>query len=259
MNRKQQFLLIIYLLIILKPIYAQEDPVITLGKTHFIVGYTEDKEVVQQSTVPEAKTGRPQITSDTHAIPYNLVSDNRVKSAYFSPEDDIRSVLLYLIAQETKSIRIAMFTFTEKKLAQALNDAQLRGVQVEVVVDPSNIYSPYSKLSLLHQGRIKLFVYNANHMQKKGPSLMHNKFALFGNNILGKSLVFTGSLNFTRSAHRSNQENVLVLDDELLVNRYEKKFEQLKESSDHYQERNAVKQTKKSINTGVKLVSEKLG
>lgn len=245
MKRNQIFLLIVYLLLILKPLCAQEDSVNTyvdtLGKTHFIVGYTEDNK-----TVAKSADVKPQIIHDAHAIPYNLVCDTGVKSVYFSPDDDVRSVLLYLIAQETKSIRIAMFTFTERKLAQALIDAQSRGVQVEIVVDQSNIYSPYNKLTLLHLGHVKLFVYNASAAPIKGVSLMHNKFALFEKNILGKSLVCTGSFNFTRSAHRSNQENIVVLDDVLLVNKYIKKFEQLKESSDHYQERNAVKRTKKA-------------
>ena len=57
---------------------------------------------------------------------------------------------------------------------------------------------------------------------------MHNKFVLFENNILGKSLVSTGSFNFTRAAHRNNQENILVLDDDLFVMKYGKKFEQIK-------------------------------
>jgi len=236
MKHTQQILVIIFCLIALKPIHAQEAPESTFKKTHFIVGYTEDKKTTQpQEPIPEKQT-----------TPYNLICNDCVKSAYFSPDDDVRSVLLYLIAQETKSIRIAMFTFTENKLAQALVDAKLRGVQVEVVVDQSNVYSRYNKLSLLHQGDVKLFVYSGHCMQKNIPSLMHNKFILFEKNILGKSLVWTGSFNFTRAAHRNNQENVLVLDDDLFVTKYGKKFEQLKECSDHYQERSAVKQTKKS-------------
>lgn len=231
----KQILIIIFCLIVCKPIHAQETPPETFKKTHFIVGYTEDQKVVQ----PE------KVVIEKNTSPYNLICNDCVKSAYFSPDDDVRSVLLYLIAQETKSIRIAMFTFTERKLAQALIDAKLRGVQVEIVVDQSNIYNRYNKLSLLHQGGVKLFVYNGNCVQKNIPSLMHNKFVLFEKNILGKSLVCTGSFNFTRAAHRSNQENVLVLDDDLFVTKYGKKFEQLKECSDHYQERNAVKQTKK--------------
>lgn len=236
MNYTQKIILLSYF-VSLTPMQAQEkEQTPALGKTHFIVGYTEEKKVEQQ----------PEPITQTHAIPHNLICDNCVKSAYFSPDDDVRSVLLYLIAQETKSIRIAMFTFTERKLAQALVEAQSRGVQVEMVVDQSNIYSRYNKLSPMYQGRVKLFVYNGKCIQKKVPSLMHNKFALFGKNILGKSLVCTGSFNFTRAAHRSNQENVLILDDNMLVTKYEKKFEQLKECSDHYQERNAVRQTKKT-------------
>lgn len=241
MKQTHQFLLLIFHITFL-PLFAEETSE-TLGKTHFIVGYTEDK----KSAVAEAMADRPQIIPTTHPdIPYNLVSNDCVRCAYFSPEDSVRSVLLYLIAQETKYIHVAMFNFTERKLAQALVDAHVRGVHVEVVVDQANIYSPYSKLSLLDQGGVKLFIYNARCIQKNVSSLMHNKFVVFGNNILGKSLVCTGSFNFTRAAHHSNQENVLVLDDAMVITKYGKKFEQLKECSDHYQKRNAVKNTKKS-------------
>ncbi len=48
MNCKQQSLLILYLLMIVRPLCAQEEPAVALGKTHFIVGYTEDKKVEQQ-------------------------------------------------------------------------------------------------------------------------------------------------------------------------------------------------------------------
>jgi phosphatidylserine/phosphatidylglycerophosphate/cardiolipin synthase-like enzyme len=234
-------LLIAFCIISIKPLLAEENSEATFGKTHFIVGYTEDKKPAEESGDNKEQPTQ-EIRQD---IPYNLVCNDCVKCVYFSPDDNVRSVLLYLIEQETKYIQIAMFNFTERKLAQALIDAHARGVEIEVVVDPSNVYNPYGKLSLLHQGGVKLFVYNPRSMQKNVPSLMHNKFVVFGNNILGKSLVCTGSFNFTRAAHHSNQENVLILDDSTIVTRYGKKFEQLKEYSDYYQKRNAVRQTKR--------------
>jgi phosphatidylserine/phosphatidylglycerophosphate/cardiolipin synthase-like enzyme len=232
MNMKQRSLALLYLFVIVYPLAGEEKSASHLGKTHFIVGYPESKHdnVVVKST-------------DNSAIPYNLMCNDCVKNVYFSPNDDIRSVLLYLIEQETQYIHIAMFNFTEKKLAQALVDAQLRGVKVEVVVDQSNMYSPYGKLSILHQGQVKVFVYNTN--RKSRSSLMHNKFALFGNNIIGKSLICTGSFNFTRAAYSSNEENILVLDDTILVTKYADKFEQLKESSDIYRESKNVRQVKR--------------
>ena len=58
---------------------------------------------------------------------------------------------------------------------------------------------------------------------------MHNKFILFGKNVGGKSLFWTGSFNFTKSAKMNNQENVVILDEIQLIDRYNKQFAVLKE------------------------------
>ena len=51
---------------------------------------------------------------------------------------------------------------------------------------------------------------------------MHNKFAIFD----GKLLV-TGSYNWTDSGERFNHENVVILDDPAVVQRYKDSFEHL--------------------------------
>jgi len=51
---------------------------------------------------------------------------------------------------------------------------------------------------------------------------MHHKFAIFD----GKLLV-TGSYNWTDSAERYNHENVLVLEDPAIINRYQTRFNRL--------------------------------
>jgi len=55
-----------------------------------------------------------------------------------------------------------------------------------------------------------------------GRGIMHHKFAIFD----GKLLV-TGSYNWTDSAERYNHENVLVLEDPAIINRYQTRFNRL--------------------------------
>jgi phosphatidylserine/phosphatidylglycerophosphate/cardiolipin synthase-like enzyme len=207
-----------------------------LGVKHFILGYSDyDK---QKNPTPI------QHPTSAGAIPFNLVRDNRIKAAFFSPLDDVRSVLLYLIEQEQQSISVAMFAFTDRDLAKALVEAQKRGIRIELIADASSVYGKYNKLHELHQGNIKLFVYNPQHANTNGAGAMHNKFLLFGKNILDKQLVWTGSFNFTRSAHQNNQENILILDDLVLVEQFNQQFVHLKKYCDHYHLPVAVVQPK---------------
>lgn len=179
----------------------------TFGKTHFIIG--NSKTVKKRTARSKPSYKKTPIKTD---IPFNLVTDDgTVKAVYFAPHDDVHAMILYLIEQETQKIRIAMFAFTDIKIANALAAAQARGVQVEVLTDPSTLYSRYSKFPVLHAGKVQLFVYNPSRTKKSTPSTMHHKFVLFERNILNKSLILTGSFNFTRAAHTNNQENLLVL------------------------------------------------
>jgi phosphatidylserine/phosphatidylglycerophosphate/cardiolipin synthase-like enzyme len=63
---------------------------------------------------------------------------------------------------------------------------------------------------------------------------MHHKFVIFGNNIGGKSLLWTGSYNFTKSATMNNQENVLVLDEIHLIEKYGRQFELIKQRTKNH-------------------------
>jgi len=197
------------------------------GKRHFIIGYTEGAEqTVQQEAISEQSAHQD--------IPFDLMHDNQIKAVYFAPHDDVHAVLDYLIAHEKEKIQVAMFAFTDRTIANALIDARKRGVQIEVITDANNTFGRYNKTDVLHTNNINVYVYNPKHTQQATTGAMHNKFLVFQKNILDKSLVWTGSFNLTRSAHQQNQENVLVLDDSFMVQKFNNKFAQLKTCCTYY-------------------------
>jgi len=55
-----------------------------------------------------------------------------------------------------------------------------------------------------------------------GPGLMHNKFA-----VIDDQVVLTGSFNWTITAERKNAENLLVITDPDLAQKYTKQFKVL--------------------------------
>lgn len=205
-----------------------------LGKTHFIVGHEVDQKKQNENT--KISESKPTNSS----VPYNLVCNDQIKAVYFAPNDSIHEVLTYLIAQEKKHIKIAMFTFTDKTIATALIAAKRRGVTVELITDASSVYGKYNKLSILAEGNIKLYVYNPQRVPQAQQGLMHNKFFIFQENILGRSVVWTGSFNATGAAGKVNRENVVVTEERIFVDKFLQEFDQLKNYCDQYQLPKAV-------------------
>jgi phosphatidylserine/phosphatidylglycerophosphate/cardiolipin synthase-like enzyme len=143
--------------------------------------------------------------------------------ALFSPEDKITSHLISHIKTAKSHIYAAVYFITDKKIADALIDAKKqRNLDVQIVTDQVSIIDTFGKGQYLRQNGIDLFIYKPQSNQKKRPPLMHNKFAIIDNKI------WTGSFNWTVSANRRNQENVLLSDDPNLLERYIKQFEILK-------------------------------
>lgn len=190
-----------------------------LGKTHFILG-------LPTVTPPPLKKIQPD--SNLPDLSKRLVcSDGCYKQAFFSPDDNVQEILLQLIEQEKKSIKIAIFSFTDGKIAQALIEAARRGVQIEIIVDASGLRDKFSKIELLKEHKIKVTVYDPKNNTVYN-NIMHHKFVIFEHNVGSKSLLWTGSYNFTKSATMNNQENVLVLDEMHLIQKYAQQFELIK-------------------------------
>jgi len=199
------------------------------GKTNFIVGAPTTQ--LLQSKKEQPSTA-PVIADDGS---FNLVCDGCVKQIFFAPDDMVQKVLLHLINHEQSSISLAAFAFTDKDVALALLEARDRGVHIELIVDPGCMRDRFGKIPMLEQKGLDIFIYNPNYKKDAVKSflisIMHHKFIIFEKNIANKKLLWTGSFNFTRSAYRHNQENVLLLDDLIIIKKYEDQFKVLKERS----------------------------
>lgn len=156
-----------------------------------------------------------------------LDSDQKILKSFFAPDDDIRSILINLIKAEKESIYIAIYWKTQKEIAEALVEAYERGVKIEIVADRSYGSDRFSKIPYLANNKIPVWVFQTD---IKTNALMHNKFVIF-KNILGRSIVWTGSYNFTNRANDSNQENVIILDDKNIVESFCNQFTKIKKRS----------------------------
>lgn len=146
---------------------------------------------------------------------------------YFSLYDDPESIIIENIDNAKESINIAMYTFTDREIAQAILRAKDRGVDIKIYLDHSQVTAEYSKSRYFVKNGIEVRISSNSY-------IMHNKFAVIDNKI-----VITGSYNWTASAGERNDENLLVIDDKNVIKKYQTQFNNLwnnKYSIEEYQE-----------------------
>lgn len=189
------------------------------GKTHFILDCNKLIAPFIATDIKKAIETEPC-----------LIENGHIKHAFFSSHDNIQKMLLYLIDHEKESIKIAIFSFTDGEIAQALIKAHQRGVKIELITDITCLHMKCNKIKLLRDYAIAILVYNPAKTHSFLNDLMHHKFIIFGKNIHNMPLLWTGSFNFTKAANTNNQENVLLLDDVYLIEKFQNQFKWLQET-----------------------------
>lgn len=118
---------------------------------------------------------------------------------YFSPQDKaITNGVLPLIKNAKKYIYIPTFVITERRVVEELINARRRGVDVKIIVDALNASNKYSKHSELRAGGVP--VKTENYAGK-----MHSKSM-----IIDDEYLIIGSMNFSNSGEKRNDENMIV-------------------------------------------------
>lgn len=117
----------------------------------------------------------------------------------FSPDGGCEDRIIEEIDGAKKAIRVQMYFFTSKPIADALIDARKRGVKVEVILDSSQEKMTYGRFRVLRRAGISVY-FDGDH------ATANNKIML-----IDRRTVITGSYNFTKAAEEKNAENVLIL------------------------------------------------
>lgn len=160
------------------------------------------------SGLVQARTDPPGVASP--AVGYTAFAPSASYALCFVPDGmPCETLLVNTIAATRRSLRIQAYSFTSVPIAQAVKRAHDRGVEVQVIVDQSQVSERYTSATFLKNAGIPVVV-------DTKPAIAHNKVMIFDDRT-----VFTGSFNFTKSAQQRNAENgVLIRDDPALVKAY---------------------------------------
>lgn len=127
---------------------------------------------------------------------------------HFSPRGGCTETVVKEISAATTTILVQAYSFTSSPIAKALVDAHKRGVQVQVILDKSQRTDKYSSAIFLINMGIPTKI-DARH------AIAHNKIM-----VIDGQVVITGSFNFTKAAEDKNAENLLVIRDKIIADKY---------------------------------------
>lgn len=126
----------------------------------------------------------------------------------FTPMQHCQKQIIEAIDSAKEEVLMMTYSFTAKPIANALINAQKRGVRVRVLADKSQKTANYSQIEMLHQNNI-LVKYDSK------PAIAHNKVM-----IIDQHLLLTGSYNWTNAAEFKNTENILFIESKQLAQQY---------------------------------------
>lgn len=136
-----------------------------------------------------------------------------IVEVYFSPQDAIMTKhILPLINSAKRYVYVPVFVITHKDFNQALINAKNRGVEVKVIVDATAASGKYSSVKFLRENGIKVKVENR-------AGKMHMKSI-----IIDDVYSVIGSMNFSKSGEKYNDENVLIIKNINLSKSFKQQF-----------------------------------
>lgn len=121
----------------------------------------------------------------------------------FTPGDEADRILIDAIQKSRRQILVQAFSFTHRKIAQALIQAKRRGVDVQLIADKQQTWG-------LSGDRIAdLAAAGVQVLLDGGHDSAHNKVMIIDQGFSDAVLV-AGSMNFTYAAQYRNAENLLL-------------------------------------------------
>ena len=145
--------------------------------------------------------------------PISSQSQDRNASAvtlnvHFYPNGSCAEAIIKELNNAENSVLVQAYSFTHAPIAEALLKAHKRGVKVEVILDKTQRSRKDSLAEFLANSGILIRI-DAAHAKA------HNKVM-----IIDSEIIITGSFNFSRAADERNAENLLIIRDKDLGEKY---------------------------------------
>jgi phosphatidylserine/phosphatidylglycerophosphate/cardiolipin synthase-like enzyme len=152
-------------------------------------------------------------TRKTSGTPHPRVRVGAVNTeVYFSPQDGVAKYVLQRLQSATTNIRFMTFSYTADDIANTMIAKAKAGLVVQGVFERQNATGTGAEYTKLKQGGVDV-------LEDGNCYILHHKVI-----IIDDRTVITGSYNFTASAERDNDENLVIVDDPAIARAYLDEF-----------------------------------
>ena len=141
---------------------------------------------------------------------------------YLSPHEGCTDAIIGELNKAKSTVLVQAYSFTSAPIAKALLDAHKRGVKIEIILDKSQRTQKYSSATFLTNVGIPVKI-DAQHAKAYNKAM-----------VIDGETVITGSFNFTKAAEENNAENLLVIHNKKLAERYIKNWQEHVRHSEDY-------------------------
>lgn len=135
---------------------------------------------------------------------------------YFSPDDGVAARIVKLLRGAEASIHFMAYSLTADDFGEIIRQKEKDGLRVFGVMEEEQVQSNQGgEFAPFQQAGLRVY-------QDGNPGQMHHKVI-----IIDEKIVITGSYNFSASAERKNDENVVIFFDEQIAAQYLAEFERV--------------------------------
>ncbi|MDQ7094284.1 phospholipase D family protein [Desulfosporosinus sp. PR] len=175
---------------------------------------------------PNQATSTIAATSPTTEQTASTTSNDKIEYYFTRAHQHPEQALESQISSAKSTLDIAIYSLTKKDIVDSIIAAKKRGVDVRIITDhiESKTKSEASELPLLKSAGIPL-------KEDTHSGLMHMKVS-----IIDKSVVTTGSYNYTQNASTDNDEVLVIIHDAKIASDWTNEFEQMWEDTKDYAE-----------------------
>ena len=134
---------------------------------------------------------------------------------YFAPEKELAPVIARTIASAQEEILFMAFTFTNDQIGEALLGRADAGTTVRGVFETTGSELDFSYYVIMQEAELP----NVEVRQDGNNRIMHHKVI-----IVDRETVIFGSFNFSDSANRRNDENIIIVRDPTFTSFFVEEF-----------------------------------
>lgn len=187
---------------------------------------TQPDHTVSPALAAPAAVSVAQSSSSVQAL--TSAQSTPANVSYYFPRGggDAEGALINVISSANHSLDIAIYSFTDQKVADAVLSARSRGVSVRVITDKQESGGKYQKKVLQKLISDSIPVRINTH---KG--LMHLKVSIADN-----STVTTGSFNYTTGAQENNDEVFVVMNSRTAAADFDSQFERMWKDQNNFRD-----------------------